>query len=78
MVNAKLSRLTCVMLISCFIYNKTEPTSNKTKNQESYVFNQDTWQAFKTFQKQIINLDKTCNIVDRLKRYGYKIFSRQV
>ena len=41
-VNDKISRIRCVMLISLFLYKIIERSSNETKSQESCISNQDT------------------------------------
>ena len=38
-VSAKNNRLTCVMLISLFIYDIIQRSSNETKSRESYIPN---------------------------------------
>ena len=48
MINTKICRLRCVMLMSAFILNIIE--SSNTKNQESYISNQDTMTSLKDIQ----------------------------
>ena len=54
------------MLISTFVQNIKESSSNKTKSQESFFSNQDTLLSLKEIQQQIIHFAKSlkqCDIV---------------
>ena len=50
MVNAKISRLRCVVLFSVFIYNIMENGINETNSQGCYISNQDTFLSLKEIQ----------------------------
>ena len=55
-----------MMLISTFVQNIKESSSNKTKSQESFFSNQDTLLSLKEIQQQIIHFAKSlkqCDIV---------------